>query len=442
MRFCILKDKITPDFPVFQQGFIGRGHKSEGIHDDIFVKVVLMQANKTVLIISLDLCTGDRSFVNGVKKELGEKFGFKEDEVLINFTHTHSAVSISGNTSTEMRAGYSISQENWESEKKDFSQDISYYFVVKAKIIRLAQQCFENLEEGSLLIGRGTSDIGVNRRLMTPEGIKMLPNFNAEYDQDLFVLKLIDKKGNIKGVMFSYGCHPTSLSFDKYLISAEWCGFACSHLEKKYSDAIAVFLQACAGDVKPKASADNGKFKSCSFDETEEIGVEIAKDIIKIMEEQIHSEINLDIKTYLKDVKLYSEILPVTEFERMLQNPSTHESNKKLILKVIDSIKTGTPKQNIQLLISIWSLGDEVKIIGLEGEILNLIGRRIKDIFNDGKTIVLGYSNGIQCYIPNREALEEGGYEKDSFLRLGLCGPFISEAENIIYGQIATAKLC
>ena len=60
MKFYICKEEITPHIPVFQAGFAGRTHKSEGIHDKPYATVLIIQENKAVVIISLDLLYGDK----------------------------------------------------------------------------------------------------------------------------------------------------------------------------------------------------------------------------------------------------------------------------------------------------------------------------------------------------------------------------------------------
>ena len=65
MKFSILRKEITPHISVLQGGFAARSHNSEGVHDKPYASIVLIQANKTVVIIALDLLYGDRSFANG-----------------------------------------------------------------------------------------------------------------------------------------------------------------------------------------------------------------------------------------------------------------------------------------------------------------------------------------------------------------------------------------
>jgi len=84
MKFSILKDDITPHIPVYLCGFAARIDKrSEGVHDTIYASVAILQENKTVVIISLDLTGGDRSFSYGIKNEIKRRFGLSEDEIIL-----------------------------------------------------------------------------------------------------------------------------------------------------------------------------------------------------------------------------------------------------------------------------------------------------------------------------------------------------------------------
>ncbi|NJD01531.1 MAG: hypothetical protein FIA99_02755 [Ruminiclostridium sp.] len=442
MKFCILKEIITPDIAVFMAGFTSRTHKSEGVHDDPYVKVILLQANKPVLLIALDLLGGDRSFTDGIKASIYEKFGLKKDDVFINFSHTHHTVGVTGEDAGKRLAPYSITQESYTDrivfDNLDYSEDVRYYNFLREKIIKLTGQCFENLEEGKMLLGKGTSRLGVSRRLRTPQGIKWAPDYAAEIDNDLFVIKLLDKNENVKGILFSYGCHPTAMSGDNYLLTAEFPGSACRYLENAFEGSSAVFLQACGGDVKPLKCAEGDRFKSCGFQEMEETGADLAKDVIKVMTGSALKEIVPSFRTCLIDARLYTEVLTAQEFEEVLRGPGGDEL-KQRINDIMESIRNASIKQYIPFYIAILCLDDKTKIIGLEGEIVSGLGKKIKNLFKSDDILVLGYTNGTGYYVPSREILEEGGYEGNFPLYLGLSGPFIPEIENIIFGRILTS---
>src|SRR5690606_4162850 len=123
----------------------------------------------------------------------------------------------------------------------------------------------------------GQTQISVSRRVVNEKGVQWAPNYEAEIDKDLFVLKLVNEQGDLKGILFNHGCHPTSMN--NYEISAEFVGHACSCLEERYPGVDAVFLQGCAGEIKPVKSANGDRFKLCTFDEMMEIGRDFANDV-------------------------------------------------------------------------------------------------------------------------------------------------------------------
>jgi neutral ceramidase len=262
MKFSIVTQDMTPDKPVFLAGFWGRNRKSEGSLDPIYMKAALLVANKPLLVLTFDAVGGDRSFVTGIKGALHEKFGLAEDEILMNFSHSHCSIYLTGEDPDQRRGVYSIGQDRVPGvdEVIDFTEDMLYYGRLKEQIVRAVETCFANLQEGQLRLARGTSETGISRRLMTEEGVKFRPNPDAEIDKDLYVLMLTDRQDHVKGVLFSYGCHPSCMG--GYLITADFVGHACRFVENKYPEATALFLQGCAADIKAANSAEEGRFKS------------------------------------------------------------------------------------------------------------------------------------------------------------------------------------
>ncbi|NLY17538.1 MAG: hypothetical protein GX045_00930 [Clostridiaceae bacterium] len=277
MKFSFLKEKITPEGPVMQCGFAARTHKSVGVHDDTYASVVLMQANETVAIIALDVCLGDKNFVNGVKKAIYEKYGLTQEKIIINYSHTHSAVALRG-------------------EKKDGRndpEDLNYSRVVTEKILNMIGEGLHNLSEGEIYIHKGKSKFGVSRRFPSEEGILWKPYFDENsIDTDLFLLKFVDNEGALRGLIYNYACHPTTLGSDNYLISADYPGVVRRVLEERNKGMTTVFLQGCGADIKPYITADNGKFKSCNFVELEQAGLSLADEIEKCLKSGEWRKIN------------------------------------------------------------------------------------------------------------------------------------------------------
>ncbi len=66
---------------------------------------------------------------------------------------------------------------------------------------------------------------------------------------------------NVRGVIFNYACHGTTLGGDHYNINAEWSGYAATNLEAQYSGAVALCTIGCGADAnpEPRGSLDAAK---------------------------------------------------------------------------------------------------------------------------------------------------------------------------------------
>lgn len=293
-----------------------------------------------------------------------------------------------------------------------------------------------------MLLGRGTSKFAVSRRKLTVNGVKWAPFPGVDIDKDLFVLKLVDQMNNLKGILYNYGCHPTSMSSDNYMISNDFPGKTSSYLEEIYPGVTALFLQGCAGELKPLKSADVDGFKSCSLAEMEEAGIDLANDIISILEGKPFTTIQCNFQTILVDPLLYTEQTGISYYETIINDPKISDVRKRGAHRTIKQIQDGSAKDRAPLYISIWYLDEETRLIAIEGEVSTEYSMLLKRMFPGGKTIVLGYTNGNYYYVPTRKMIAEGGYEVDCNYCFGrFRGSFVPEIEDIIVGQITKADL-
>jgi neutral ceramidase len=60
-------------------------------------------------------------------------------------------------------------------------------------------------------------------------------------------------------------------------------------------------------------------------------------------------------------------------------------------------------------------IGKDLRIVGIEGEIVAELGNQIAKSYPSGITFPLGYTDGAQIYIPTTAMLDQGGYEVESF---------------------------
>lgn len=237
MRFCCTSETMTPDQPVFMHGYGHRNKKSAGVRDELYVKVALLEANKRLLIITLDSLGADRSFVYGIKDALRERFGLQHEDVLINFSHTHYSVYLTGEDASRRLPGlYSIAQAGWadRNDGLDYTEDVKLFRHIRDIIVRLVDDCSRSLVEGEMQVGSTRSDFAVSRRRPDGKGgVEWKPYYEGEIDKELLVLKLTDASGAVKGILYNYGCHPSGM-VDEMKISNDFVGHTSRLLETAF----------------------------------------------------------------------------------------------------------------------------------------------------------------------------------------------------------------
>jgi hypothetical protein len=110
------------------------------------------------------------------------------------------------------------------------------------------------------------------------------------------------------------------------------------------------------------------------------------------------------------------------------------EYTRAALRRLIKAIQENTDKKSLPYSISVWHLGETVKIIAMEGEVPTELSLTMKRLFHEYQTVVLGYSNSVMTYIPTRKILREGGYEAEAYVLHGYRGPFLPETEDMILG--------
>lgn len=441
MKFSVARADITPDKPVFMHGFGARTRQTDGTLDSLYMKAVLLQANTALLIVTIDALGSDRSFVVGIKDALQSRFGFKHEEVLINFSHTHHSVFLTGTDVSLRKGGYSMGQTKWANDESEleYGEDEIYFRRLRDTLLEMVGNCFAELREGELWIGKGLSDFAVSRRRPRADGgVDWMPYYEGEIDKDLFVLRLDAADGGTSAILFCYGCHTTAMGPDNYRFSNDYAGYAAAKLEAEFPGALAVFVQGCGGELKPRPTAEGDEFIGCADAEgLRKVGEVLAGDVLRVLNERPFRKVACRFGTKLLDPLIYTEQTPAEFYGQIAADPRSNSFYVGSALRTVRSIGNGTVKDRIPFCISLWRLDGETNLIAMEGEVSTEYGLKLKRLFGNGSTIVLGYTNGLYSYVPTRKMIGEGGYEASCNYFFGLRGPFIPEIEDIIVGQIA-----
>ncbi len=435
--FGIAQEIITPlksMFPLELKGFAGRTELSGEVYDDIFVKVVLLKSNKDLLMVVLDLTMVSIEASDEIKSAIIKKYALSPDQILVIATHTHSSVILP-------------------------SKIEGYDLYVYEKTMKAVDRCYSSIQEGSIHFSRGYSNVGISRRLKTPDGeVKFAPSWDTDIDKEMFILKLADSGGNIRGIIYNLPCHGTCLGPLNLLMCNDYMGFTNRFLAEKY-DAIAIYLPANGADVKPIGSARRSPdgnylkdcFITCSMEQAEAIGKGVADEIIDIINNKPFIHITPEFKTSYQQVCLFGPKPDFKEAEKKykffsdirdeelaktgeVSHMTDYSYNR--FKNHLERLTSGNYNVSIKVPFSEWYLGNDVKMIAIACEPSSQLGLMIKRIFHDDRTMILGYANGTIGYICNAAQHQEGGYEAESLINRGLAGPLPAESDELISNAV------
>jgi hypothetical protein len=356
------KVDITPPVGIDMCGY-GEGILSQGIHDQLFARVVVLSNGRISLaIVSSDLVYlwSDRVIAEVKKK-------WKIDHVILNASHTH--------------AGPHYHPTAWYSSMED-------------KVIASIGEAANNLFPARIGAGMGPAAseyFGYNRRVVGMDGKTTMLWTNPDrkpvgpIDQNVRVMRIDDVKGNPRIILVHYACHPVTLGAENRLISADFPGPMATHVEqelgKEGNKCIAMFLQGGGGDVHPYEAGMSGER---AFALVRQSGISLGNSALRVAR-QIGTP--------------QDEIPAVIKVKESILKIQYREDHAKVIDAGVMSVVI-----NNEIALAVISYEPFIQ------HQLDLVNKSpVKNTF------LLGYSyfgkgTPLDTYLPTIQATEEGGY--------------------------------
>src|SRR4051812_13530272 len=212
----IARVDITPRGPIWMSGYAARTHPSRGVLNPLWAKALAIESSPggRIVIVSVDLVGIPRDLSDQVAAKLKKQYGLNRSQLLINASHTHSGPIVWPNLRNlaVLPAG--------EQEKL-----VNYRNVLANALVSVAGAALRDLAPATLEFGEGVAGFAINRRAAI--------NPNGPVDHRVPVLKIADASGKIRGIVFGYSCHNTTLTGEFYQLSGDYSGFAAEALEQR-----------------------------------------------------------------------------------------------------------------------------------------------------------------------------------------------------------------
>lgn len=381
------KFDITPEKAIYLAGFAHRKQRTTRVERKLYVKTFIIHKDgKNILFIIADLIWWDEKFVKDLLDIIAAEYSIPSDQVCFHATHNHSGPQTSSKFSKQLGELSKI-----------------YLFNLKNKVLASIEIAINDMEEVSMHIGKGSSELGVYRRKNVHGSIKMKPNTDIPVDNELTIISFINTKGQKKAIWIHYSCHPTTT--DANIISSEFVGVCCERIEEYYTNATVAFLQGFCGDVRPNLVKED-EFYRGQIKDMNEIGSLFTSDVIEVMKESEAASLKGTIVCSKQDIPLRFSNYNVNQYvPESLINEWPAIVKKNLI-------------KGYTLVFQYIQLSEDISFLTCNAEFVQAYGFYVKEIKNN--LLPLGYTNGMIGYIPTKEQLMGGGYESlDSVFYFG-----------------------
>ena len=419
----VARVSITPQEPVCMWGYVGVRF-SEGIAHEIHVRALAIEdpAGNRVVIVSSDLAGFEGEMIEPVAARIERRHALQRRQLLFNASHTHTGPLVE-HVRRPLEMMYVLDQEQLAGLRR-------YTRLVQERMARVVSGALADLAPARFSFHRGKANFAMNRRLPTPEGVKLAPNPEGLVDHGVPVLRVSREDGGVKAILFSYACHPTTLRGDFHQISGDYPGFAQSDLEAAHSGAVALFMQGCGGDAQP---GERG-----SLDLARRHGGALAAAVSKAMSDG-GRPVGGNLDSALAIVPVPFGPPPTREFLQKRLSAEKDYVRRHAEYSLSRFERDGKLVSHHRLPLQAIRLGSSLTLIALGGEVVADYAVRLRKELaaRDRDVWIVGYSNDITTYIPSRRVLQEGGYEPErSMLLVGLPGPFAPEIEEIVVRKI------
>jgi hypothetical protein len=280
---------------------------------------------------------------------------------------------------------------------------IAYTEALPGKLLAAVDAAVAALEPVTLRYAVGQAGFAVNRRENKEADVLKLraegKTLKGPSDHDVPVLAAHNAQGALKGIIFGYACHATTLSFQRWC--GDYPGFAMIDLEKAHPGTVALFFAGCGADQNPIPRRSLELAQNYGRQLADSVDAVLAKAMtpLKPMFSAAYQEIDLTLAHIPNREELVKESLDKNKYIA---------ARAKMLLKKLETEDTLPMKYPYP--VQTWLLGGDVGLVTLGGEVVVDYALRLKKELGD-KTWVMGYANDVMAYIPSHRVLKEGGYE-------------------------------
>jgi hypothetical protein len=242
VNFAAARADITPPLGIYWRMWGAATHDHAiGVHRPLTATAAVFEplagSSDRAALISLDHCLLGKDEAELVVSTICQHCSLAPSQVLLTFTHTHSAGLMSLDRAN-LPGGELIAP---------------YLQTVADTCAKLVADAISQLEPAVITYGVGRCDLARHRDFWDAENKLFVCGFNPSQtaDDTVLVARITEATGKILGTLVNYACHPTTLAWENRLISPDYPGAMREVIEKETNGAPCIFLQGASGELGP-----------------------------------------------------------------------------------------------------------------------------------------------------------------------------------------------
>ncbi|MBM3749489.1 MAG: hypothetical protein FJW34_27335, partial [Acidobacteria bacterium] len=359
---------ITPaqDAALQMSGYAGRTEGHKGIHDNLYVRaLVLDDGAAQVAMVTCDLIGFPHALWEKTVGRVSRETGIAVTHVLLAGTHTHGAP-------TPPRSGGSDKQA-------------AYIDRVEAAVVEAVRQAKAALEPARVGSGAGRASVAVNRRARMADGRWWLgQNPDGPTDRTLAVVKFETPAGKPIALLVNYGVHGVVMGPRNYEITADLPGATSRFIEGHYGDqVVGIFTSGAAGDQNPIYGPGT------EFSQVAALGQILGEEALRVAGE---------IRTWPRARLRAAQRVVSCPGQKLAQGA---RPRTEYVFEDADPV---------DIRLSLVMVGD-IAVTGVSGEVLTMIGQRLKRESPYTATMMVTNASGSSGYLPDDASYTLVSYE-------------------------------
>jgi len=239
-EFGIAFTDITPPVGMYHRMWGAAAHdRSTGIHRPLRATVVVMRPldrSRQTVLVSLDHCLLRAPEMEALLSETCRLTGLSRSELLVTFSHTHSAGYLSRDR-TDFPGGDRIGP---------------YLDSLPSKIHEAFRAAQLRSQPATLTYGSTTCEMGCQRDYLDEARGHYVCGFNPDEAKPLPLnVVRVTAANTVLATIVNYPCHTTTLAWENTLVSPDYVG-ALREVVEQETTAPCLFLLAPCGDIGPR----------------------------------------------------------------------------------------------------------------------------------------------------------------------------------------------